>query len=75
MWRARNASDLVPETADRFRAPLVPGLVPTRLHQSSKAQAEQMRSVVVERIGRRVGLVRAELLMALDEALRLHLAL
>ena len=34
-----------------------------------------MRSVAGERIGRRVGLARAELLMALDEALRLHLAL
>ncbi len=47
----------------------------TGLQRDSKAQAEQVRSVAVERIGGRVGVVTGELLAALDEALRLHLAL
>ena len=47
----------------------------TGLRANSKAQAEQIRSVAVERIGNRVGLVRAGPLDALDEAIRLHLAL
>lgn len=45
------------------------------LARDSKAQAEQVRSVDVERVGRRVGVVTGDLLAALDEALRLHLAL
>ncbi len=45
------------------------------LEVDSKVQAEQMRSVAVERVGRRVGLLSAALLLELDEALRLHLAL
>lgn len=47
----------------------------TGLAVDSKAQAEQVRSVAVERIGDRVGVVPRDLLAALDEALRLHLAL
>ena len=47
----------------------------TGLAADSKAQAEQVRCVAVERIGRRIGLLSAELQSALDEALRLHLAL
>lgn len=47
----------------------------TGLGRDSKAQAEQVRSVAVHRIGGRVGVVPPELLAALDEALRLHLAL
>jgi len=47
----------------------------TGLRLDSKAQAEQVRSVAVERIGGRVGALTTELLAALDEALRLHLAL
>jgi mRNA interferase MazF len=45
------------------------------LRQDSKAQAEQIRSVAVERIGRRVGRLPAALMTELDEALRVHLAL
>ena len=45
------------------------------LERPSKAQAEQVRSVAVERIGRRIGALDADELAALDEALRLHLAL
>lgn len=47
----------------------------TGLRIDSKAQAEQVRSVAVERIGERVGVLTPQLLAALDEALRLHLAL
>jgi mRNA interferase MazF len=47
----------------------------TGLDGDSKAQAEQVRSVAVERIGARVGVAPPELLLSLDEALRLHLAL
>ena len=47
----------------------------TGLDQDSKAQAEQVRSVAVERIGTRVGAVPNEVMVQLDEALRLHLAL
>jgi mRNA interferase MazF len=47
----------------------------TGLDRDSKAQAEQVRSVAVERIGRRIGVLPPELLTSLDEALRLHLAL
>jgi len=45
------------------------------LRQDSKAQAEQVRSVAVERIGGLVGELPPDLVAALDEALRLHLAL
>lgn len=47
----------------------------TGLEQESKAQAEQVRSVAVERIGPRLGALTGDLVAALDEALRLHLAL
>jgi mRNA interferase MazF len=45
------------------------------LPRDSKAQAEQVRSVAVERIGERLGRVPPAVMAALDEALRLHLAL
>ena len=45
------------------------------LQVDSKAQAEQVRSVAVERVGKRIGQLPAETVDALDEALRLHLAL
>ena len=47
----------------------------TGLGHDSKAQAEQVRSIAVERIGRMVGLVPVDLMTRLDDALRLHLAL
>jgi mRNA interferase MazF len=47
----------------------------TGLDMDSKAQAEQVRSVAVERLGARVGTVPAPLMARVDEALRLHLAL
>ena len=45
------------------------------LDRDSKAQAEQVCAVSVERIGPTIGVVRGEVLVALNEALRLHLAL
>jgi len=47
----------------------------TGLERDSKAQAEQIKSVSMGRIGPRIGAVSADLLLKLDEALRLHLAL
>jgi len=47
----------------------------TGLRTESKAQAEQVRSVAVQRMGPRVGRVPADLMEEIDEALRLHLAL
>lgn len=47
----------------------------TGLTVASKAQAEQVRSVAVQRLGPRVGTVPAGAMAQLNEALRLHLAL
>jgi mRNA interferase MazF len=47
----------------------------TGLQRDSKAQAEQVRSVAVERMGVRVAVVPAFIMAQLDEALRLHLSL
>jgi mRNA interferase MazF len=47
----------------------------TGLRQDSKAQAEQVRSVTVERIGNRIGQLPASLMAELDQALRIHLSL
>ena len=45
------------------------------LPNDSKAQAEQVRSVAIERVGSRVGQLPASILADLEDALRLHLAL
>ncbi len=47
----------------------------TGLRQDSKAQAEQVRSIAVERVGTVLGQVPAEVMAQLDDALRLHLQL
>ena len=47
----------------------------TGLKVDSKAQAEQIRSVAVERIGPVLGTVPARIMGTLDDALRLHLGL
>lgn len=47
----------------------------TGLAVDSKAQAEQVRSVAVQRVGDRVGILKGVELAELDEALRIHLAL
>ena len=47
----------------------------TGLPRDSKAQAEQVRSVAVERIGARIGVLAPGLVDELNAALRLHLVL
>lgn len=47
----------------------------TGLRLDSKAQAEQLRSVSVERLGHVVGRLPTHLMHELDDALRLHLQL
>jgi mRNA interferase MazF len=47
----------------------------TGLQLDSKAQAEQIRSVAIERIGGQIGRMPPMLMNQLDEALRLHLEL
>ena len=46
----------------------------TGLALGSKAQAEQIRSVSVERVGRIVGSVPLDLMARIDDAMRLHLS-
>jgi mRNA interferase MazF len=45
------------------------------LRVDSKAQAEQVRSVSVERLGRPIGRLPPSVMALLDDALRVHLAL
>ncbi|MBO0839956.1 MAG: type II toxin-antitoxin system PemK/MazF family toxin [Sciscionella sp.] len=45
------------------------------LPRDSKAQAEQIRSVAVQRIGARAGRLPAPVMGSLDAAIRLHLGL
>lgn len=74
----RGVVTVVPVTSNTARAypfQVLLGAELTGLERDSKAQAEQIRSVAVERVGARVGMLTGELLAALDEALRLHLAL
>jgi mRNA interferase MazF len=47
----------------------------TGLARDSKAQAEQVRSVSIDRVGDKVGSLPSGLMLDVDEALRLHLAL
>lgn len=47
----------------------------TGLDRDSKAQAEQVRSVDVERLGSKIGVVPDMVLSRIDAALRLHLGL
>jgi len=53
---------------------LLPAIA-TGLDLDSKAQAEQVRSISIDRLGASIGEVPHALMEELDEALRLHLAL
>jgi mRNA interferase MazF len=69
---------VVPVTSNTeriYRFQVLLPAVTSGLERDSKAQAEQIRSVAVERIGPRVGTLPAPLMRQLDEALRLHMAL
>jgi mRNA interferase MazF len=74
----RGVVTVVPLTSNLARIHPFQVLLPaarTGLSRDSKAQAEQIRSVSVERVGERVGLVPYALLSKLDEAIRIHLDL
>jgi mRNA interferase MazF len=74
----RGAVTVVPVTSNTSRVYPFQVLLEaeaTGLDHDSKAQAEQVRSVAVERIGGRIGAVSPEVMVQLDQALRLHLAL
>ncbi|MCU0281822.1 MAG: type II toxin-antitoxin system PemK/MazF family toxin [Acidimicrobiia bacterium] len=74
----RGVVTVVPVTSSVARVYPFQVLLPAAdcgLPRDSKAQAEQVRSVAVARLGQRVGRVPAPLMTRVDEALRLHLAL
>jgi mRNA interferase MazF len=74
----RGVVTVVPVTSNVERVFPFQVLLPadeTGLRVDSKAQAEQVRSVAVERVGSVVGRVPPGLMVAVDEALRLHLRL
>lgn len=74
----RGVVTVVPLTTNVERVYPFQVLLPSRstgLAHDSKAQAEQVRSIAVERIGARVGVVPNDLMGRIDEALRLHLGL
>lgn len=74
----RGVVTVVPLTANTTRIFPFQVLVPAAqggLRVDSKAQAEQVRSVAVERLGAAVGRLPAPLMAEIDEALRLHLDL
>jgi mRNA interferase MazF len=74
----RGVVTVVPVTTNTTHVYPIQVLLPARrcrLPRASKAQAEQIRSVAIERIGDTVGRVPADLLDDLDAAIRLHLAL
>jgi mRNA interferase MazF len=69
---------VVPVTSNISRVYPFQVLLPARLtglKHDSKAQAEQVRSISVERLGLAIGEIPQDLMAELDEALRLHLAL
>lgn len=74
----RGVVTVVPLTSNTARVfpfqTLLPATV-TGLRADSKAQAEQVRAVAVERIGPALGHVPASIMAEVDEALRLHLQL
>jgi mRNA interferase MazF len=74
----RGVITVVPVTSSTGRVYPFQVLLPapqTGLPRDSKAQAEQVRSIAVERVGKRVGQLSAALVAELDEALRVHLSL
>jgi mRNA interferase MazF len=74
----RGVVTVVPVTSNTARVYPFQVLLPARLTglpHDSKAQAEQVRSVAVERIGARAGQLPAALIAELDQALRIHLNL
>lgn len=74
----RGVVTIVPITSNTARLFPFQVLLPaeeTGIHTDSKAQAEQIRSVSIERVGPVIGRMPRHLLARLDDALRLHLHL
>lgn len=74
----RGVITIVPVTSNLRRIHPFQVLLPadeTGLAMDSKAQAEQVRSVAIERVRERCGKVPARMMRELDDALRVHLAL
>ena len=74
----RGVVTVVPVTSNTTRVFPFQVLLPaaeTGIHVDSKAQAEQVRSVSVERLGRVIGRLSTRLMAELDDALRVHLQL
>ncbi|MGH3627078.1 MAG: type II toxin-antitoxin system PemK/MazF family toxin [Sciscionella sp.] len=74
----RGVVTVVPLTSNTTRVFPFQALVPADqggLRIESKAQAEQIRSVALERLGPLLGQVSAPIMSEIDEALRLHLDL
>lgn len=74
----RGVVTVVPVTSNVIQVYPFQVLLPASLcglPSDSKAQAEQVRSVAIERVGRRLGQLPASILSELEDALRLHLAL
>jgi mRNA interferase MazF len=72
----RGVVTVVPVTSQTKKVYPFQVLLPAQscgLTRPSKAQAEQVRSIAVERVGPVIGRVSPELLAQLDGALRLHL--
>jgi mRNA interferase MazF len=74
----RGVVTVVPVTSNVARVYPFQTLLPaarTGLRVDSKAQAERVRSVSVERLGAVLGRIPADVMAELDDALRLHLQL
>jgi len=74
----RGVITVVPVTSNTTRVYPFQVLLPaagTGLDRDAKAQAEQVRSIAVARVGASIGQLPANVVAELDEALRLHLAL
>jgi mRNA interferase MazF len=74
----RGVVTVVPVTSSVARVFPFQTLLPadaTGLRVTSKAQAEQVRSVSIDRVGSVLGRVPANLMAEVDDALRLHLQL
>jgi len=74
----RGVVTIVPITSQTKKVYPFQVLLPAKscgLPKASKAQAEQIRSVAVQRIGSTAGHLPTNVLAQLDDAIRLHLAL
>ena len=74
----RGVITVIPVTSNVERVYPFQVLLPsgqTGLDRDAKAQAEQIRSIAVERVGDRLGVVPNAVMLDVDEALRLHLGL